>query len=157
MLFLAVLAFAITLLNFIPSLKRVIEMPLIVYFPVLTAGASLVVASAFPRPTFWTAFLKLFLGGLLTLGIFSIVSAAVGTASFMFLSDWIWEGGVAVWNWAGTENIAAGIMALLFYMIAVSIVFGIIFAALFALTNFLVLLVMNAIASRKEEAEQPLP
>lgn len=154
MLFLAVLGTAITVLSAFPGLKKILDMPTIVYFPVLTAGASAVVAFAFPKPTFWTAFIKLFIGGLLTLAIFSIVSVAAGAAGLEFLSTYIWDAGVGIWKWASGGNIAAGILAILFYVIILAFFIASLFAALFALINFLVLLVMNSLTHR-EEPQQP--
>ncbi len=151
MLFLAVLGASITFINAFPSLRDFAGMPTLVYIPVLSAGASLVVAFAFPKPTFWTAFLKLFTGGLLTFGIFAGLSIVAGPTVFTIVLDWLWSAGASVWDWSSVQGIMAGIVAVIFYIMITLVIVGIIFAGLFALTNLLVLLVMNIFVDRRQE------
>jgi cbb3-type cytochrome oxidase subunit 3 len=154
MLFLAVLGSAITFVNSIPALRDFAGMPTLVYIPVLSAGASLVVAFAFPKPTFWSAFLKLFTGGLLTFAIFAGLSVVLGPAVFTVVLDWLWSAGAAVWDWSSVQGIAAGIISVIMYIMFTLIIVGIIFAGLFALTNFFVLLVMNMFSANRQQAAE---
>ena len=151
MLFLAVLGASITVIDAFPSIRNFAGMPIIVYIPVLSAFASLIVAFAFPKPTFWTAFLKLFTGGLLTFAIFAGLTVVAGPTVFTIVLDALWSAGASVWDWSSAQGIVAGIISVIFYIMITLVIVGIIFAGLFALTNVLVLLVMNIFVARRQE------
>lgn len=149
MLFLAMLGVGITLMNQIPFLRDGGGIPSGVFLVVLSGMASFVVAAVFPKPTYWRSFLKLFLGALLTIGIFALLTLLIGPAIFTLVLDFLWSIGVAVWDWSSVDSFITGFIMLFFYIMVTIFVVGIIMAGLFAVTNFLVLLMMNAYVDRK--------
>lgn len=158
MLFLAVLGTSYGLFNVLPFFNFEEGSSVMVAIPFMTMAASAVVAAAFPKPSFKRAFLKYFLGGLLTFGIFSLMTIALGPVIFTLVLDWLWDTGANVWNWSSPSGIVAGIFAVFAYIMLTIVLVGMVFAGLFALTNFLVLLAINVITERKraqEDGTQP--
>lgn len=161
LLFLVVLGVGTSFLSMVPSIRNTMDIPPIVYIPLMTAGASAVVALAFPRPNFLQAFLKLFIGGIFTFLIFAILVAILGPVVFESVLNFFWNSGVAIWDWSSADGIIGGIVAVFAYiMVAILVVAGI-FTGIFAITHMLVLLVMNLFLRRNEEeapeAPQPPP
>jgi hypothetical protein len=161
LLFLVVLGVGTSFLSMFPALRDKMDIPPVVYLPLLTAGASAVVALAFPKPSFLQAFLKLFIGGIFTFLIFGILVSILGMVVFDAVLDFFWKSGVAIWDWSSADGVIGGIVAVFFYIMMALLVVAGIFTVIFALTHMLVLLVMNLFLRRNEEeapeAQQPPP
>ncbi len=151
MFFLAVLSGVLMVLDSVPILKK-LGIPPLAYFPIVCGISSAIVGYTFPKPTFKMAFWKLFIGGLITFLIFLGLTLALGAAVFTAILDGLWSGGGFVWDRAAGEGIVGGIVAIIFYIVVTIVLVGIFFAGLFALTNFLVLLVMNSYVERNAPA-----
>ena len=147
MFFLAVIAGLLMVMDSISGLKQ-LGLSKWLYFPILCAIASAIVAYAFPKPSFKVAFLKLFAGGLITFLIFLGLTLTLGAAVFAAVLDTLWSGGGLAWSRASGEGVVAGIIAVFVYAMITIVIVGILFACIFALTNFVVLLVMNAYVDR---------
>ena len=108
-------------------------------------------AFPFPKPNFIQAFLKLFVGGLLTFFIFVVLVAVLGTTVFDVVLSFFWDSGAAVWSWTSPTSIVAAIFSIIAYIFLALVLVGLFFAGLFALTHVLVLMVMNLFIKRNEE------
>lgn len=149
MFFLAVMSGLILLFYEVPSFKK-LGLSALAFFPIVCAITSAIVGYTFPKPSFKLAFLKLVIGGHITLLIFVGLTLILGPTVFTAVLDFLWDGGSYAWNHGAVEGVIAGIFAVIFYGILTVILVGMIFAGLFALTNFLVLLAMNAYVDRND-------
>lgn len=154
MLFLALFSFGTTILSKLNLFSTGNEAAAIwITMPVLSAFASFVVAFVFPKPTYWRAFLKFFLGALLTVAIFSILLAIIGPTMLSWVLELLWGTGGMIWDWASGNGVAAGVSAVIMYIFFTIFVFGLLFAGLFALTNLMVITGINVFIDKKKEAQ----
>jgi hypothetical protein len=153
MLFLAVLGSSISILSMFMRTAHQEHISVYIAYPLLCSVSSLVVAMAFPKPTYWRAFWKLFAGGLLTFAIVGVLAIVIGPKIFTLLLDVLWSAGGYVWDWSSADSIILGIFAVLFYILLTILIMGLIMSALFALTNFFVLLGMNMVVERRQQAQ----
>jgi hypothetical protein len=153
MLFLGVLGTGVTIMSMVMRTAHQEHVSLYVAYPLLCSVSSLVVALAFPKPTYWRAFWKLFAGGLLTFVIVGVLAIVLGPKVFTLLLDILWSLGGHVWDWSSADSIVLGIFAVLFYIMLTILLMGLIMSIVFAITNFIVLLVMNMVMDRRAGAQ----
>lgn len=156
MLFLAVIAFGSVVFSKLKVIAQGFELSPFVYLPFMAVAASSVVALVFPKPTYWRAFFKFLLGALLTFGIFAVLMAILGSTVFTAILDALWNLGGVIWDWSSVDNVVLGFFAVLFYIFFAVLVFGMLLAGLFAITNFLVLLGINVFLDRNKATTEPV-